>query len=274
MNASRRILRRCAPWLLPACLGLAAFQAGAGADLEREARLAAEIADSILEGEPVQLAASGHGFLAISTPSEDPGSRDAVLILHGRGLHPDWQDVAYPLRTALPQRGWHSLSIQLPVLDKDAKYYDYVEIFPEALPRIDAAIAYLRDQGMERIVMIAHSCGAHMGMAWIESRGDGDLAGFVGIGMGATDYRQPMRAPFPLQGLRVPVLDVFGSDDYPAVQRMAPERLAAIRAAGHPHSAQRRIDGADHDFHGAAGPLLEAVGEWLESLERAAPRPE
>lgn len=272
MTESRRPphLRR---WLLPFWLAMTAALAQA-ADLEREARLASEIADSILEGEPIHLTAAGHEFLAIFTPSEAPDSRDAVLILHGRGLHPDWQDVVYPLRTELTQRDWHTLSIQLPVLDKEAKYYDYVEIVPEALPRIDAAIAHLRAQGAERIVMIAHSCGVHMGMAWIAARGDADLAGFVGIGMGATDYRQPMRAPFPLQDLRVPVLDVFGSDDYPAVQRIAPERLAAMRTAGHPHSAQRRIDGANHDFRGAAEPLLEIIGEWLEGLGQAAPRPE
>lgn len=260
--------------LLPGWLCLLLSMPLMAADLAREARIAAEIADSILEGEPLYLKADGHDFLAIHTPSEDPDSRDAVLILHGRGLHPDWQDVVYPLRTELPRQGWHSLSIQLPVLDKEAKFYDYVEIFPEALPRIDAAIAHLRAQGMEHIVMIAHSCGVHMGMAWVEARGDGDLAGFIGIGMGATDYQQPMRAPFPLEKMHAPVLDVFGSEDYPAVQRMAPERLAALSKAGHPLSAQRRIDGANHDFHGAAEPLLGAIGIWLDGLKRATAQPE
>jgi pimeloyl-ACP methyl ester carboxylesterase len=267
MNIPRPVL-----WILLVWLCAAVSQPVSAADLEREARIAAEIADSILEGEPLQLEADGQGFLAIYTPSDDADSRDAVLILHGRGLHPDWQDVVYPLRTELPQQGWHSLSIQLPVLDKEAKYYDYVEIFPETLPRIDTAIAHLRAQGMERIVMIAHSCGVHMGMAWIDARGDGDLAGFVGIGMGATDYQQPMRESFPLENVHVPVLDIFGSEDYPAVQRMAPQRLKAMQAAGHPHSAQRRIDGANHDFHGAAGPLLDAVGEWLEGIGQTAPQ--
>lgn len=274
MHHSRPATARPVRWILLIWLCAALSPPLAAADLEREARIAAEIADSILEGEPLYLKADGHGFLAIFTPSDDAESRDAVLILHGRGLHPDWQDVVYPLRTVLPQRGWHSLSIQLPVLDKEAKFYDYVEIFPEALPRIDAAIAHLRAQGMQRIVMIAHSCGVHMGMAWIEARGDDALAGFVGIGMGATDYQQPMRAPFALEGMHVPVLDIFGGEDYPAVQRLAPQRLEAMRAAGHPHSAQRRIDGANHDFHGAAGPLLSAVGEWLEGIKQTVPQPE
>lgn len=265
-------LRAAVHRLLLGGLCAAVSLAAPAADLAREARITAEIADSILEGEPLQLESGGHGFLAIHTPSDDADSRDAVLILHGRGLHPDWQDVVYPLRTELPRQGWHSLSIQLPVLDKEADYYDYVEIFPEALPRIDAAIEHLRSQGMHRIVMIAHSCGVHMGMAWIEARGDGALAGFVGIGMGATDYQQPMRAPFPLEKMHVPVLDVFGSEDYPAVQRMAPQRLAAMQAAEHPHSAQQRIDGANHDFHSAAEPLLDAVGGWLEGLKNSGPR--
>ena len=110
------------------------------ADLERENRLAEQIVDAILDGEPIQLSTGKHDFLAIETPAETDKEKGAVIILHGRGTHPDWSQVANPLRTALPAEGWATLSLQMPVLAKDAKFYDYVPIFPEALPRIDAGI--------------------------------------------------------------------------------------------------------------------------------------
>ena len=238
----------------------------AAQDLEREHRLEAEIIDAILDGEPVRLDADGHSFLGIHTEAGDGGPRKAVIVLHGRGFHPDWPEVAAPLRTVLPEHGWDTLSLQMPVLGKSAKYYDYVPIFPAALPRIRAGIELLRARGARTIVLAAHSCSVHMAMAFVRRDGDTGFDGFIGIGMGATDYRQPMREPFPLASMSVPVLDLFGDEDYPAVLREAPARLAAIRAAGNPRSAQRIIPGAGHFFRDVDDELVDAVAEWLATL--------
>ena len=242
----------------------------AAQDLEREQRLEAEIVDMILDGEPVHLDADGHSFLGIHTEADDgklrSGLRRAVIVLHGRGFHPDWPQVAAPLRIALPEQGWDTLSLQMPVLDKSARYDDYVPIFPAAFPRIRAGIEYLRTRGAHSVVLAAHSCSVHMAMAFVRHHGDAGFDGFIGIGMGATDYGQPMREPFPLATMTVPVLDLFGEADYPAVLRKAPARLAAIRAAGHPRSAQRVIPGAGHFFDDMDEALVDAVTEWLVTL--------
>ena len=239
----------------------------AAQDLERERRLEAEIVDMILDGEPVHLDADGHSFLAIHTEAEAGGGpRGAVIVMHGRGFHPDWPEVAGPLRTVLPEHGWETLSLQMPVLEKGAKYYDYVPILPAAFPRIRAGIEFLRARRAHPVVLAAHSCSVHMAMAFVRRHGDAGFDGFIGIGMGATDYRQPMREPFPLAATSVPVLDLFGGDDYPAVRREAPARLAAILAAGNPHSAQRIVAGAGHFFRDMDEALAGAVVEWLASL--------
>ena len=236
-------------------------------DLERERRLEAEIIDAILEGESVRLDAAGHLFLAIHTEVETgDGPRRAVIVMHGRGFHPDWAEVAAPLRTALPEHGWETLSLQMPVLEKSAKYYDYVPILHTAFPRIQAGIEFLRARGVQTIVLAAHSCSVHMAMGFVRHYGDTGFDGFIGIGMGATDYRQPMREPFPLASMSVPVLDLFGDEDYPAVLRKAPERLAAIRAAGNPRSAQRVVPEAEHFFRGREDALVDAVMDWLATL--------
>ncbi len=235
-------------------------------DLEREKRLSNQIVDAIFDGEPFFLTADDHEFLAIHMRADADPARGAAIILHGRGYHPNWEDVAYPLRTGLPAQGWDTLSLQMPVLEKSAKYYDYVPIFAEAHPRIEAGIAYLREQGHDNIVLIAHSCGAHMAMDWIGSAGDEAINAYVGIGMGATDYQQPMLEPFPLNEMQVPVLDIYGGEEYPAVKKMAPERLAAMRAAGNAHSEQVVVEGADHYFKGKGQALTDRVGEWLNGL--------
>jgi len=243
-------------------------------DLEREKRMAAEVEDAVLDGEVIYLkeaisgSDSSHEFMAIDTEPEGE-TKGAVIILHGRGFHPDWEDTIYPLRTELPQKGWRTLSLQMPVLEKSAKYYDYVPIFKYALPRIDAGIKYLKEQGIDNIVLLAHSCGAHMAMEWIRHRKGkvaDEISAFIGAGMGATDYKQPMEQPFPLADMDVPVLDIYGEKEYPAVLRMAPGRLAMMKHAGFPKSKQVVIPGANHYFTDKGEPLVKAVSEWLDSL--------
>jgi hypothetical protein len=236
-------------------------------DLEREQRLADQIVDAILDGDPVTLAADGHEFLGIYTQAETDVPLGGAIILHGRGTHPDWSQVAGPLRTALPAHGWTTLSLQMPVLGKDASYYDYVPIFPEAIPRIEAGIRYLHGQDIKRIVLIAHSCGVHMSMAWLEQQGDAQLAAYIGIGMGATDYQQPMRKPLPIGRLQVPFLNIYGSNDYPAVQRQA-EAFELILDGRDDYSTQIQVPGADHYFSDFENELVEVIANWLGGLVR------
>ena len=238
----------------------------AAQDLERERRLESEIVDMILDGEPIHLDADGHSFLAIHTEADDDGPRKAVIVLHGRGFHPDWPEVAGPLRTELPGHGWDTLSLQMPVLGKSARYYDYVPIFHAAFPRIRAGIEYLRARGAHPVVIAAHSCSVHMAMAYVRRHADAAFDGFIGIGMGATDYGQPMHEPLPLATMSVPVLDLFGDEDYPAVLGEASARLVAIRAAGNPRSAQRVVRGAGHFFRDSDEELVDAVAQWLATL--------
>lgn len=233
-------------------------------DYAREQRLDSQIRDTIFDGEVIDLNDGNRDFMAIQTDAED--TRGAVLILHGRGYHADWAEVVQPLRVGLVDEGWATLSIQLPVLEKQAKYYDYVPLFPEANRRIDAAIQHLKEQDISPVVLIAHSCGGHMAMDWVRQNSDADIDAFVGLGLGATDFQQYMAEPFPLDKMTVPVLDLYGEEEFPAVLKMAPERLKMIEAAGHEKSAQVMLPGANHYFHEQGDELTAAVAEWLGTL--------
>ncbi len=242
-------------------------------DLEREKRMVVEVEDAVLDGEVVFLKdavdSQEHEFMAIDTEAEDE-TKGAVIILHGRGFHPDWEDTVFPLRTKLPAKGWRTLSLQMPVLVKSAKYYDYVPLFSKAAPRIDAGIKYLKEQGVDNIVIFAHSCGAHMAMEWVRIKGADEvnktISAYIGAGMGATDYKQKMAKPFPLDELTIPVLDIYGEKEFPAVIRLAPSRLAMIKKAANSKSKQVVVKGADHYFKGKGDALVSPILEWLDSL--------
>jgi pimeloyl-ACP methyl ester carboxylesterase len=235
-------------------------------DIEREQRMVEEIDDVIFDGDPIELSDGDRDFLAIFMEADEP--KGTVIIAHGRGYHADWESVVNPLRVGLVEEGWNTLSIQLPVLEKSAKYFDYVDVFDAAAPRFEAATSFAKEQG-GKVVLLAHSCGSHMAQRWIKNQPESSLISFdayVGIGMGATDYKQPMVEPFQLDKMPMPVLDLYGSEDFPAVIRKAPERLGMIETAGHPKSAQVVVEGAEHYFKTHKTELIDAVSGWLKTL--------
>ena len=231
----------------------------------REARLVEEIETNLFDGEVISLGSDDEQFAAVEMISEDP-PRGGIILLHGRGFHADWPENMGPLRVGLSEAGWQTLSLQLPVLEKTAKYFDYLPVLPEAGPRLDAAIAHLSEQGISPIILLAHSCGAHMAMLWLESSKGKGIDGFVGIGMGATDYKQPMQHPFPFASLDIPVLDIYGENDYPAVHRLAPQRLALMTQGGNARSKQIMLPEADHYFVDHPDEMTAAISSWLGAV--------
>ena len=207
--------------------------------------------------------------------------KGTAIILHGRGFHPDWPDAINPLRVGLVESGWNTLAVQMPVLEKTAKYYDYVPLFDEAAQRIDSAIEYARVQLKQsdingKVVLIAHSCGVHMAMAWVEAKAAsgltkgnnrfGNIDAYIGLGMGATDYKQPMTQPFPLDKLNIPVLDVYAEMDYPAVIKMAGNRWQQIQEAGNNKSKQVIVKGSAHYYKDKDEALTSVIKQWLQAL--------
>ncbi len=136
------------------------------ADVEREQRLVTELEASLFDGDLKRLSAGKVTFTAVELRPDSTPVRGSIILLHGRGVHADWPDNIGPLRMALAQNGWHTLSLQMPVLEKSAKYFDYLAILPEAFPRIEAGIKHLLTSGHPPLVLLAHSCVAHMALAW------------------------------------------------------------------------------------------------------------
>ena len=82
--------------------------------------------------------------------------------------------------------------------------------------------------------------------------------------MGAKDYMKPILKPFPFEKLQVPVLDLYGALDYPAVLHGADERWRAIEQQGQPASRQVMLEDGDHYMREQDTVLLETVSQWLD----------
>ncbi len=231
-------------------------------DLEKEKRWAEQVADALLDGEAVTLDDGRAAFLAIETASAGGDSRKAAIVMHGTGVHPNWPTVVLPLRVGLTESGWHTLSIQMPVLANEAEHAEYAKIYDWVPGRLDAAVDYLRGKGFEKVVLIAHSQGSTMTAYYLAGE-HRQVDAFVAVGMSGGVPGGPMDTLARLPALTLPMLDLYGSEDLPEVLASATERASQAAKAGGDYT-QQRIEGADHFFDGEEAELLAAVNAWLD----------
>jgi pimeloyl-ACP methyl ester carboxylesterase len=236
-------------------------------DLAKEKRWADQIVDSLISGDAIWLNDGNSKFLTIYTTAEGNSDR-AVIILHGIGAHPDWQQVVHPLRVELPDYGWNTLSIQMPILANDAKPTDYAPLFPKEVPaRINAAIQYLHENGVKHIVLVAHSMGSAMGTYYLSKNSKG-IEGFVAIGLDGHPGEGVMNVSQLLKSIHIPMLDLYGSDDLKSVLDTRKQRQAAAKSAANKNYSQKMIKGANHFFDGMNDELVSAVSTWLNKLPK------
>jgi pimeloyl-ACP methyl ester carboxylesterase len=240
----------------PSCLSatvllLIAAQLAYGADYVREQKWADEITPGIVVGDPVYLEGrAGHRFLAIHT--EAPNAKVGLVIVHGIGVHPDWGLIG-TLRSALADHGYTTLSVQMPVLAGEAMPEEYPSTFGEAGERLKVAVDFLRVKGYKRIAMVSHSMGSRMTHYYLTRDPSTPAHAWVCIGWGGEeDFSQ----------LKLPVLDLYGENDLPAVLKGAKRRAASI--ANLKRSQQIMAPRADHFFNNQQADLVRYVRDFLD----------
>ena len=234
-------------------------------DLEKEKRWAEQVIDSLLDGEAHYLDDGKNKFLSLVTENEEGDTPFGAVVIHGTGVHPNWVDVIQPLRVGLTEIGWHTISIQMPILPNEASHDDYTVVFPEAPTRIDAAVNYLKkEMGVKRVVLVAHSLGSSM-TAYHLSRNQPKVDGFVAIGMGGGGKHPDRDNVAHLKSIKLPLLDLSGSEDLESVVKSN-----KVRKSSQAHNAmytQIIEPGADHFFDGEEEALLNHVSNWLTKLQ-------
>jgi hypothetical protein len=249
--------RCCATLLLAAALAAGAASAQTRSDTAREKRWADQIVPGLVVGEAVELrTADGIRFLALYAPAER--AKAAVLLAHGPGLHPD-HGITGELRVSLADRGYSTLSLQMPVLPAEVDDGQaYANLFPEAGRRIAAGMKFLRDKGATRIAIVSHAMGSGMAYDYLrQNRGTPLLA------WAALSYYGVFEE---MAGANFPILDLYGASDYRGIRGPAGERAQILR--GLPGSKQLAAPDGGRFLAGGEKTVLREVPAFLDAHAR------
>ena len=228
-------------------------------DYDREKRWADQILPSLMVGDPVwQEQSNGHKFLGLYTRADNP--RGAIIVGHGRGWNPNWQ-LYGAIRMKLAELGYSTLAIQLPVLGSGAKVGDYIPTYPDSNERYELSAHWLYDRGYKDVAIVSHSLGATMANQYLISlkyiKKDKPLIKawvFISIINGLEEMFR----------IKVPVLDLFGSEDWVITRVGAYERRQQImKVEG---SQQVELGGAPHFFEGHEDSLSEIIVRFLDKV--------
>jgi pimeloyl-ACP methyl ester carboxylesterase len=195
---------------------------------------------------------------------EGKGSKVGVILAHGQGLDPD-SNVVGPLRKSINRElGFHTLSLQMPVIPgkkSPDKYLEYASTFPAAYRTIQAGIDFLRkEKGVERIYLMGYSMGGRMTTAFLAQNPDSGVVGYIGVGL-LGGGEEPLNTNLNLKKIKLPVIDIYADSGADARSAEFREPLVSERYT------QVVIPGARHDYRGYENQINKAVFTWLKQRE-------
>lgn len=91
-----------------------------------------------------------------------------------------------------------------------------------------------------------------MSLVYLSGKPDPAVKTWASLGISVGDY----------QGVKLPVLDLYGDNDLPPVLTNAAARQKSLTVAG---SKQLKIERADHFFNGREGEMVSAVADFLKA---------
>jgi pimeloyl-ACP methyl ester carboxylesterase len=238
-----------------------------------------------LQGEKLELKVGAETAFALFLDQSSSRPQGGVILLHDLGAHLDIAAVIHPLRTRLPEKGWATLSIQLPEVGDKGVDKAWLT---QSQQTIAAAIDEMSRRNISNLALVGHGLGALAATDYLAAGDNLLIKGLVIIGMDGTPQSDPALDGAALLGkVRQPILDISGTLDLAPVLASASRRAqAAQRKDGADRSAhtlyrdvakgytartsdtityrQLRIAAADHDFNGQERLLVRRVLGWLD----------
>ncbi len=226
-------------------------------DAAREKRWADQIVPGLVVGDAVYLESAGSAkFLALYASVEH--AKAAVLLTHGPGLHPD-HGITGELRLSLVDRGYSTLSLQMPVLAAEVDDgAPYSKLGPEAARRNAAGMKVHQDKGARRIAIVSHAMGSGMAYEYLRQNRGAPVFAWAALSYYGvfTD----------MAGAGFPILDLYGATDYRGIRGPAAERARILRSL--PGSRQFAAPDGGRFLAGGEKTALREVAAFLDSLAR------
>ena len=233
----------------------------------REQQIAEKLALIAGADEIVSLKAPGGRFIGIYQRAKTGESHGVVILAHGMGAHPDWPDVISPIRTQLPEFGWSTFSIQMPILSPEEPVAEYGKTLKVAKSRLNAAIDYLHTWEIEQIILLGYSFGAVQVEIFLAIGKNENVRAFVSVSMLSQKFIKPGLDVFKLiGGIDLPMLDIYGDEDLPDVRRGSDDRRLAASKNGNRDFKQIELKHAGHHYQGVEEALVEQIQIWLKNI--------
>lgn len=224
-------------WLLMAFNAVAAEVQGTA-----EQRLIEQLSRQLAQGEVASLQVGDHKVFAIFSETITGSAQGGAILLHDNGAHANWPAVIEPLRKGLPQFGWSTLSLQLPLVSGET-LVGYSAALSEIFSRIKAATDFLHAKGITNIVIIGDGMGAIAAAAYAASADAAQIKAFVGINVGyfkGADAKIDTLAL--IEKITMPMLDIFGTSARVEVVGSAETRATAAKKAGIKAFQSQKLD--------------------------------
>ncbi|WP_187265478.1 DUF3530 family protein [Reinekea thalattae] len=190
----------------------------------------------------IQLDADGEAFLALFLEQLSDQPQGGLLLLHDAGASADWPYLLKQLRQYLPEVGWSTLSVSLPIPYREfaeqraADATTYTEQSEEQwqarmMAHIGASIAELNRRGQFNIVLVGVGEGSYWGTRYLSERlSEEEKPGYSLVLINAPLARPDL--PEMIGSLDISTLDLYMLDN-PAVELQAKLRKGAAARAGH-----------------------------------------
>jgi len=215
----------------------------------------------------------------------------SILILADLNHHPDWPHIIRPLRNDLANHGWNTLSLQMPIKEKQASVIRLDTLYEIAESRINSAIDYLAKNENPNIIIIGRRHSANVAIKYLVEKPENNekVTALVTI----SSFDSPwINSSQLIRKLPIPYLDVYAQIDTPEVLNSAPKRLTAAKFAGQKmdkepqlmlspkvrqlaknktgnlHYRQTKINGAQPNFSQHQDTLFKTIRGWLKNYEK------
>ena len=225
-------------------------------------------------------------ILALLSPSNISSLQGGVIILADLYQSPDWPVTVHGLRKHLPNYGWETLSIQLPVPTSNPSNPELDEAYTLTQQRIEAAVLYFKNKNINNISLIGISQSANFSIKYTASlpEKNDDIQSLVSIR--AYDSNWLVSSDL-VKSISLPMLDIYPEHDSEIILKSAKKRLIsagfsakmqarprklelspkvqklAINKTGNLRYRQKVINGANYHFDKLEPTLIKVIRGWL-----------
>ena len=209
----------------------------------------------------------------------------AIIFLHDQGEKLEGNGVITPLRHQMPQYGWSTLTLALdypfepaillsatvenvseaesaePVVDEKEAETDKEEKAPlppiSNVQRLDAAIAFLQEKQIDRIIYVGHGAGGNLAVELLDTETT-PIQALILVGTPSLKMNDVFKT------FQHPILDLYGDNGLEGVAEAVQQRKLIMKRTGNEQYVAREVAGADHFFTGLQTTLVNSLRGWLK----------